>query len=121
MQYYFSTSWIQGFSPYEAEITSDLEGTVLGNDAINAVDECSSLSDKVTFRNIQTFARTGDEDDLTADDSTVLLSTDEEIQELVRNVAGFVFFNCLRREIEEDCLVEANCQLEKLQTLSAQC
>ncbi len=107
-------------------IKLDLARTVLRDNADATADACDATAMNVDFDNIRTFARTGEESDLVEDngDNGPAAATPEEADEreyLVSGIQEFVFFNCLRREIEAACLPEANCQLKNLATLSDQC
>ncbi len=45
----------------------------------------------------------------------------EEVEKLETMMSRFVFFNCMAKDIEAACVVEANCQLMNLEDKSDQC
>ncbi len=104
-------------------VIAHLERTALKAASTDAYQACFDSSTNVNLANIRNFAISGIEADLVAEtsDGNEPPSPDSPEGQLVTSMREFVLLNCLRIEVEDACVEEANCQLANIGTLYDQC
>ncbi len=104
-------------------VHANRERTALKAESTEAYQACLDSSTNVNMANIRNFAISGVEADLVAENSDASdpPSPDSPEVQLVTSMREFVLLNCLRIEVEEACVEEANCQLANIGTLYDQC